>query len=128
MLNLDKLKKSEQVTLSGHITLTDISGRPYAMPGANGQPGNAGISFTFNGGKFSCKLPFSVAQELSDAIDRTETLHFSEVVAECSPKSTKEGVVFKGGLIHRLMVGKDIVYEDKLAAFEQPPQKPSKTA
>lgn len=86
MLDLSKLKKAQTALVRATVQFRSLVGLPFAMPGATPeQPPNGGVSWDYQGGKFSSPLPYSVAQKLALAIDRGEKLEFSLVELEVEP-------------------------------------------
>jgi hypothetical protein len=116
MLNLDKLSTSTAATIVGSVEFKDIQGRAYIMK--EGDRINAGVSFIYQGGKFSAKLDPDTADKINEA-SKGELINFSSVKMVVTPHSfgrEKQGGL-KAGLIYELSVSDSLVYQDKLSPF-----------
>lgn len=115
-LNLDAIAFApEDAQVTGRCTFDNINATPYYMESEDPQrPPNAGISFVFEGGKFSAPLDPGVAQQLAAKADR-QKLMFSKVELLVQPASfgreKKTGI--KAVRVIALFCGKEEIFRDE---------------
>jgi len=85
MIDLKNLViKDGSAKIVGKCEFSDLNGTAYCM--TDGGRVSAGVSFVYEGGKFSGQLDPVIAEQISKALDGG-TLNFSRVILEVSPGS-----------------------------------------
>jgi len=113
-LNIDKLTFADpSAQVQGTVIFDNVNAAPYCMNNEDGSV-NAGVSFSYEGGKFSCPIDPIVGKQLQEASDRRK-LVFSKVEMVCAPASF--GREKKGGLrpimVSALWCGNQCVYSSR---------------
>ena len=110
MINLEAIQtKSQRVQVVGHVEFLKLDGSVYVMKNDGGE--TCGISFVFQGGKFSARLEPDVAKQLNVATEG-QLVTYSRVVLEAHPATfgmeKRPGLRF--GMIRHLETPQGVVY------------------
>jgi hypothetical protein len=113
-LKLEAISVAEvQPQVTARVEFVNITGAPYYMePTGDNTRVNSGLSFPFQGGKFSAPIDPEAGRELANRFTGIQ-LQFSKVVLQVSPASIgrdKKGVL-KPLYVLELHIGKELVYK-----------------
>ena len=112
MIDLKNLKKADDaIIVSGTAEFRNLRGRAYSMEE------NHGVSFSFEGGKFSARVPAELASGLGE-----DAVEFSRVVFAVTPGTfgREKRAGFKVGEILILECSGKPVYRSALAGPDKP--------